>query len=182
MRIVSATVHLDRPAAERVVRRVERRPQQGEREGDARPGPPVRPVLQPQPTAMRLDQPPADEQPEAGAGDARFADVPGPMERFRDERPFRGRDPDPLVVDGDDQPFAVDRRRDRRRRPSAGPYLKAFSTRFSRIWPTRAASTSSGGRSSGRSTDEPVRPARRLEVAPQARDERREGDRARARG
>ena len=36
--------------------------------------------------------------------------------------------------------------------PAGGPYLKALPTTLSRIWPTRAPSTSIGGRSSGRST------------------------------
>ena len=61
---------------------------------------------------MRLDEPPADVQPEAGSRDPRFADVPGAMERFRDERPFRGGDTDPLVIDRDRQPLPVDPRRD----------------------------------------------------------------------
>ena len=38
-----------------------------------------------QPTTVRLDQPPADEQPEARARDARLADVPGAVERLGDE-------------------------------------------------------------------------------------------------
>jgi hypothetical protein len=43
----------------------------GERQGerDARPGAAVRPVADPEPAAMGLDQPTADEQPKTGARD-----------------------------------------------------------------------------------------------------------------
>ena len=104
MRIVSATVGSTLAAARPVGRRRPAdaaTPQQRQGEGDPRAGAAVGPILDAQPAAVGLDEPAADEQPEPGPGDPRLADVPGPMERLGDERPFRGRDPDALVVDGD---------------------------------------------------------------------------------
>src|SRR5688572_7307560 len=103
MRMVSATGRL-------VCRRRERRGRRGQRKREPDPGSgtAVRSIEDIEPTAVRLDEPPADEEPQAGARDSRLPDIPGPMERFRDETPFRLRHPDPLVIDGDGQPRSVD--------------------------------------------------------------------------
>ena len=86
--------------------------QQRQREGNARSGAAIWSVLEPKSPAVRLDQPPADIESQPRAWDPRFANVPGAVERFRDERPFRGRDAHPLIIDRDRQPLPVDPRRD----------------------------------------------------------------------
>src|SRR6185369_4239452 len=78
----------------------------GEREGEADPGPgtAVGSIEDREPTAVRLHEPPADEEAQARAGDVRLAHVPRPMERFRDETPFRLGHADTLVIHGHREP------------------------------------------------------------------------------
>ena len=95
----------------------------------------------------------------------RLMNRPRPVPGMRDSRTFQARwngsvtsgrsvsgMPTPSSSTVDRQPLARRPRPDRRPARPVGPYLKALPTRFSRIWPTRGPSTSSGGRSSGRST------------------------------
>ena len=59
--------------------------------------------------ARRAPRPAAGRcQGQSRARDPQFANVPGTVEGFRDERPFRGRDANALVIDGDRQPLPVD--------------------------------------------------------------------------
>src|SRR5688500_19861050 len=80
---------------------------QRKREADPGAGTAVRSVEDVEPAAVGLHEPPADEESQAGARDPRLADVPRPVERLRDEIPFRLGDPDTLVIDRDRQPLPV---------------------------------------------------------------------------
>jgi len=125
---------------------------------------------------VRLDESPADEQAEPGARDARLAHVPGPVERFRDEIPFRLRHADPLVVDRHRQPRPVDRGTEHDR--AAVRRVLARVADEVREHLADAPHVRVERRQVGRGgNDDALGTARDIELAAQPRDERIEGRR-----
>ena len=142
-----------------------------EREADPGPGRPSGRSHDDQSAAVGLDEPPADEQAEARARDARLADVPGAMERLRDQ--------DRVPPPGTPTPSSSTVTASHAPSTSApmtiglpsGAYLRALPTRFDRTWPTRATSTSTRRQVDRAVDDQPFRAAGDRELAAQPRDE-----------
>ena len=123
---------------------------------------------------MRLYEPSADEESKARARDARLAHVPGAVERFRDENPFRLGHPDALVIDGDGQPRPIDRGTDHDRAAVRGVLARIADEVRQHL--ADAPDVDIERRQVIRhGHDEPFRPARDIELAAQARDQGREG-------
>ena len=142
------------------------------------------------PAGHRAD-PRAAAVPPCASTSRREMNSPRPVPGIRDSRTFQARwkgsvtsgrsaagMPTPSSSMATWSHVAVDRAPRWSRARSGGPYLKALPTRFSRIWPTRAPSTSIGGQVVGQVDDQPVGAGRDAARSPRSRvDEGREQDR-----